>query len=447
MRLDKLLLYLTESVNIDELNSKVGNDVPASTLDALASKMRGNKYDKLALAIIKAIQYNNTAKIAFTKKGAEFAQYLEKHPVMVYAALKKAKRGDPKFNADEVIKDSYKSKLESPKKYWYSVYSSEPNEDERFGLKNARIKDMGEEFIYFPKTFKKIDVFGLSDDDLDKQWKDIRALSDQMAKLDKSGETDEDDLQVKKASDNHWCVASSNDVFYKDYKDFGGLFAIIVKKKPNGSPDFSRRYLFYVGNPEDAEWPTAKRYEFADKFDVHVNPDHYLSKKTSDFLYKYLNPSSIKKEKQRDEAYDRVHKAFESQKKSYKSGGEEWNAIKALTVLLNNKARLDNNNKQTVNSDYINRMFVPFRKNDYKGGDKYLKGNKNLTAYYNKYRTPRYISLPYDLHLTPDENTKRYSIKGEDKKFVCYLDDPDMLKKVKSYLDSYVADGPDKIPF
>ena len=450
MNLIEILTYLAEDVNIDELNSKVKNDVPISVLDALASKMKKNKYDKIAVAIIKKIQEINTSKITYLKKSAPYIEYLEEHPATVYFSLKKAAKGNPKFDPNDFINFSLDTACEnysSPKKYWYSIYSSniENREEEKFGLGNARIKDMGEEILYFPKTFKSLNDFGLSDDDLGKQWQDIRALSEQMAKRDKSGETKEEGEQTKKASDNHWCVASSNDSFYKDYKEFGGLFVIVVKKKPDGSPDFSRRYLFYVGNSGDEY--ASERYEFADKFDIHVNPDSHLSKKTADFLYRKLKPSSIKRKKQNDEVYDRVHKAFNAQRKSYKSGGDEWKAVKALTILINNKAKLDNDGNRAVNSDYVNRMFVPFNDNGYKGGDKYLRGNKKITTYYDKYRVPRLIVLPYDIRLSPSIAEERYAIKGKDKKFICYLDDPNMLKKVKEYLDSYVAEGPEKLNF
>ena len=56
MNLNNFLSYLTESISIEELKSKVGDSVPQSVLDTLASLMKGIKYDNIAMAIIKTVQ-------------------------------------------------------------------------------------------------------------------------------------------------------------------------------------------------------------------------------------------------------------------------------------------------------------------------------------------------------------------------------------------------------
>ena len=332
MKLNKFLAYLTEAVDIDKLREKVDSDVPASVLDKLASKMKGNKYDNIAMAIIKTIQ--DYKSIDHDNDRYEYVKYLIDYPNVVYSALRKKAKNNSKFNAAETIKDSIlfgpDMTNSSPKKYWYSIYTSETPkmEKEEFGLKNANVKELKQEYLIFPKTFKKTGHYGLSDNDLDKQWKDIHDLSAEIAKKDTSGEDG--------ANDNHWCVASSDSNYYEEYKERGGTFVIVVKKKKDGSPDWNRRYLYYtrgyeLGNNDDDEWQD----EFADKFDEHLEPEDVLSAEAIKIL-ENLSKKPSKVEKQNLAAEKRVYDAYEDYaKNSHKTNTPEWQAFRTLINTIN----------------------------------------------------------------------------------------------------------------
>lgn len=354
MNLSNFLAYLTEAIDIDEYRQKVGDDVPAETLDKLADKMRGTKYDNIALAIIKKIQEINTSKKAYPKEAAPYIRFLEDHPNAVYSALKKAARNNPKFDPRTFIDFSLESadkNYGSPKRYWYSVYTADApkmKKEDGIGLKNARVKELKDEFLIFPKTTKKIGEFGLSDNDLDKQWQELKALSQQMADKDTSGETrddyDEDGKQkIKKATDNHWCVASSEDKYYKDYKDRDGLFVVIVKKNKDGSPDWNKRYLYYVTDYWHDEWDSEGE-EFADKFDDHVRMESHLSREAISLL-RSMKPVKSKKAEQKHDADNRAYNAYRDYRaNSNTAGGREWDAFRKLVDVINDW--VDEKNKQ-----------------------------------------------------------------------------------------------------
>lgn len=357
MNLSNFLAYLTEAIDINEYRQKVGDDVPAETLDKLADKMRGTKYDNIALAITKKIQEINTSKKAYPKEAAPYIRFLKDHPNAVYSALKKAARNNPKFDPRTFIDFSIESadrNYGSPKRYWYSVYTADTpkmKKEDGIGLKNARVKELKDEYLIFPKTTKKIGEFGLSDNDLDKQWQELKALSQQMADKDTSGEIykdpgdyDEDgEPKIKKATDNHWCVASSEDKYYKDYKDRDGLFVVIVKKNKDGSPDWNRRYLYYVTEYWHDEWDTDGE-EFADKFDDHVRMEDHLSREAVNLL-RSMKPAKSKKVKQKHDADNRAYSAFHDYRtNSNTAGGKEWDAFRKLVDVINDW--VDEKNKE-----------------------------------------------------------------------------------------------------
>ena len=354
MKLNNFLAYLVEAVDINELRQKVGDEVPAEVLDKLAAKMRGRKYDNIAMAIIKKVQEINTSKKAYIKEAKPYIKFLKQYPNVVYSALKKAAAGNPDFDPRKLIDDSVSlgglmSKT-TPKKYWYDVYTSKPAKakKEEFGLKNARVRELEKEYLIFPKTFKSKGSFGVPQDDLEKQWEDIRALSAEIARKDTSGEERDD----KKATDNHWCVASSDSNYYNDYKEHGGTFVIVVKKNPDGSPNWNERYLYY-GREYDLEddYEDATD-EFADKFDDHLDPERVLSKEANGILNN-LSKKPSKIEKQNLSAKNRVHKAYEDwNKNSSRTNTKEWQAFRTLINTIN-KWSYEQNKSIKSKGDYF----------------------------------------------------------------------------------------------
>lgn len=337
MKLNSFLAYLTEAVDINELRQKVGDDVPADILDKLAAKMKGKKYDNIAMAIIKRIQNINTSKGSYSKEAAPYIKFLKEYPNVVYSALKKAANGNPNFDPKEMLEDyvllAPHMTNTTPKKYWYDVYTSKPvkTKKEEFGLKNAKVRELKDEYLIFPKTFKRTGNFGLSENDLEKQWQDIRALSDEIAKKDTSGE----EVDGMKATDNHWCVASSDSNYYEDYKEHGGTFVIVVKKNKDGSPNWNDRYLYY------GRWYSMKDDfddaddEFADKFDRHISLSSTLSPEAAKILDN-LSKKPSKSEKQNAAADRRVHLAYKDyNENSSRTNTKEWQAFRALVNTIN----------------------------------------------------------------------------------------------------------------
>ena len=337
MKLNNFLAYLTEAVDINELRQKVGDEVPADVLDKLAAKMKGKKYDNIAMAIIKRIQNINTSKGGYSKEAAPYIKFLKEYPNVVYSALKKAANGNPNFDPKRMLEDfvllAPHMTNTTPKKYWYDVYTSKPvkAKKEEFGLKNAKVRELKDEYLIFPKTFKRTGDFGLSENDLEKQWQDIRTLSDEIAKKDTSGE----EVDGMKATDNHWCVASSDSNYYDDYKEHGGTFVIVVKKNKDGSPDWNHRYLYY------GRWYSMKDDlddaddEFADKFDRHISPSSTLSSEANKILDN-LSRKPTKSEKQNAAADRRVHLAYKDyNQNSSRTNTKEWQAFRALVNTIN----------------------------------------------------------------------------------------------------------------
>ena len=326
MNIKNLLQLLTEDRSIEYINSTLKDKVPQSVIDTLSSKMKKGKYDNIAMAIFHAIQEwgGNVDK--------ERYDFLVKRAGLIYSALKEAGRDNPKFDPEqEMTMYRYMGDEESPMKYWSDFRSGEKKGKEFrknekkdvFGLPQARVKELPESYLFFPRNFKfDFDGFGFRVSDLNKSHEDLRALSAQMAKKDTSGEVRGRNLldkdEPKKATDNHWCVAASDDKWYKDSVYKGGykkgLFVIIVDKNKDGSPNWNKRYLWWI-RPDG-------RWEFADKFDDHVDITDTLPASTRHFLTDKIAArlGGAKGDEQRNELKRRVNKVYNSDVGKIKDG-------------------------------------------------------------------------------------------------------------------------------
>lgn len=275
MNINKLLLLLTESREVEDINEKLKGKVDARVLDTLGPLMKKGKYDNIAMAIFDALQNWNDSE-----KDDKKREFLIKRPKLVYATLKEAGKGNSSFNPEMEL-SHFRYDDEEPMKFWADYRSSEKSSKERqksekkiaFGLPQARVKELPESFIFFPRNFKlDFDNLTFNINDLNKQHEDIRALSQQMADRDTSGSN--------RAKKNHWCVAASDSNYYSSrmYKGGhpGGLFMIIVNKNEDGSPDWNNRWLLWVES--DGKW------EFANKFNEHDNYEYSLPESTVDFI-------------------------------------------------------------------------------------------------------------------------------------------------------------------
>lgn len=280
MNITNILQLLAENTTVDYINNKVKGEVPQSVLDTLSSLMKKNKYDNIAMAIIKAIQdpidFGNKERV---KKGVDF---LCKRTKLVYATLKEAANKSDDFSARSVI-EMFLLNLDegNPIKYWAEYRAQEKDAKEHkkqekknkveIGLKGAKPIEIEDAYLFIPHGFKMNLLNSFDVLNYNKQQEDLRKLSDEIAKKDTSGEDG--------ANVNHWCVASSDSNYYssRTYKGGhqGGIFIIIVLKNPDGSPNWNRRYLYWHTGEGDYETENNKKhvfsnYEFADKFDNHV---------------------------------------------------------------------------------------------------------------------------------------------------------------------------------
>lgn len=275
MNINKLLQLLTEGREVEDINEKLKGKVDVRVLDTLGSLMKKGKYDNIAMAIFDALQNWNDSERDDKKR-----KFLIKRPKLVYVALKEAGKGNSNFDPSLEL-SHFRYDDEEPMKFWADYRSSEKRFKERqksekkitFGLPQARVKELPESFIFFPRNFKfDFDNFDFRINDLNKQYEDLRALSQQMADRDTSGSN--------RAKKNHWCVASSDSSAYSSrmYKGGhpGGLFLIIVSKNEDGSPDWNNRWLLWI--QPDGRW------EFANKFNEHDNYKYSLPESTVDFI-------------------------------------------------------------------------------------------------------------------------------------------------------------------
>lgn len=275
MNITDLLQLLTEGREVEDINEKLKGKVDVRVLDTLGSLMKKGKYDNIAMAIFDALQNWNDSERDDKKR-----KFLIKRPKLVYVTLKEAGKGNSNFNP-EIELSHFRYDDEEPMKFWADYRSSEKSFKERqksekkvtFGLPQARVKELPESFIFFPRNFKlDFDNLTFNINDLNKQYEDLRALSQQMADRDTSGSN--------RAKKNHWCVASSDSAYYSSrmYKGGhpGGLFLIIVNKNEDGSPDWNNRWLLWI--QPDGRW------EFANKFNEHDNYKYSLPESTVDFI-------------------------------------------------------------------------------------------------------------------------------------------------------------------
>ena len=275
MNITKILTLLTEGRDVNEINEKLKGKVDTHVLETMGPLMKKGKYDNIAMAIFDALQNWNDEWDKEEKRN-----FLIKRPKLVYAALKEAGKGNSNFNPELELRH-FRFDEEEPMKFWAAYRSGEKRYKEKqkaekkitFGLPQARVKELPESFIFFPRNFKlDFDNLTFNVNDLNKQYEDLRALSQQMADRDTSGSN--------RAKKNHWCVASSDSAYYsgKMYKGGhpGGLFIIIVNKNEDGSPDWNHRWLLWI--QPDGKW------EFANKFNEHDNFKYSLPESTVDFI-------------------------------------------------------------------------------------------------------------------------------------------------------------------
>ena len=337
MNLNNFLSYLTESISIEELKSKVGDSVPQSVLDTLASLMKGNKYDNIAMAIIKTVQ--DPVSLAHDSDNVRnAANFISKRPKLVYAALKEAAKGSDNFNAQQELRIALYNG-ENPMKFWAEFRSNNKENKERkktekkveIGLKGAKPIELKNAYLFIPHGFKyKIpDAFDVID--LVKQQEDLKKLSAEMAKKDTSGEVRDN----KKATDNHWCVAASegsnyyaSNIYKGGHK--AGIFIIIVLKNPDGSPNWNERYLYW--HTGDKNWNGEKNVydekEFADKFDDHVNMRSYIPSNVLNFIdekivKKLRLPKTERERENMEKRVDDVVSSKEYENANYTKKGEK----------------------------------------------------------------------------------------------------------------------------
>ncbi len=316
MNITTILTTLQEEMAIDKYREKA-KSVPTEVMDKLASVMKRDKFDNTAMAVMKAIQ---------TISNKEKRDYLIDHPIAVYTIMRKAKRGSDNYNPQDLL-NNYIASEDPPRTFWKNalttVSNNPPQPKPNYGLKNATIRKVGNEFLVFPRTLKTTNEFGLSGDDTEKQWRELKAISDELAKKDTSGK---DGADV-----NHWCVASSDNAYYEGYKENGGIFIIILKQTKDGKPDYNNRYLLFLPNSDENEM------EFADKFDNHLELEDEVSEPTEIFIdgiRKKLGKGS--RARSNREARDRLTKAFtnewdsETRKKT-----EDAKALEKLIPLIN----------------------------------------------------------------------------------------------------------------
>ena len=297
MNITDLLQLLTESREVEDINEKIKGKVDPRVINTLAPLMKKGKYDNIAMAIFSALQkWGDGAKKAF----------LVKRPKLVYAALKEGGKDDSNFNPDRELNMFYYNDDE-PMKYWADFRSTQKDYKERlkskektvFGLPQARVKELPESFLFFPRNFKfDFDNFHFRVSDLNKQHEDIKALSQQMANKDTSGDPG--------AKVNHWCVAASDSRWFNNYKsrNEGSLFVIIVNKNPDGSPDWNDRYLWWISENGTTE--------FADKLDRHYSIQNKLPDSTVEFLENKVASrlGGAKGDKQKRELYKRAKTVY-----------------------------------------------------------------------------------------------------------------------------------------
>ena len=351
MNITNLLQLLFEERSVEHINDTFKGKVPEKILNSLSSRMKKGKYDNEAIAILKFLQngIKSSDGTEFPESGKKIRQnkvdYVASHAGLVHSLLKRMKKNDSSFNASEILNSYMDFGGVDPEKFWKRVYYNSKDKPESVSKKNtspfAKVKQIGDEFLFFPRTDKAINDYGISDDDFKKQWTNLRKISDEMAKKDTTKNPNHyyDDEDDKDPTLNHWCVASSDRSYYEDYKNNGGMFVVVVKKGKDGKPDYNNRYLFYA-RPETEDDDENDNWEFADKFDDHIEElEDVLSEPTANFLYDIKrNIKYNKSARSNIKVSERFNKALDDEwkDKSRKDSADAKNLRKLLRFLNEN---------------------------------------------------------------------------------------------------------------
>ena len=342
MNITDLLSFLKEDIEINKLNSLIKDKVSPETISSLANKMKKGKYDNKAEAILKAAQQ---------AKG-EIKDYIEKNAGRIYAILKLIANNNPQFNASDIMSrfifwtDMHEN--EDFDSFWKKKYQESragkytAQKEPSYGIRNAKVKELPNAFIFFPRTTKTVGMFGINSDDFDKQYQDIKKLSAEMAAKDTSGEEGANDIQ--------WCVASpgSRGGHYHHYKEKGGIFLIIVGKNKDGSPNYNKRYLYWICNDGSNE--------FADKLDYHVDIEDALDTNTLSWIEKF-EEEYLKNNKNKlteKKISDTLKKKVDIDASAYRKENKPSPNLKKIFKLFSE--RLENSAKQGYLKDAIDKI-------------------------------------------------------------------------------------------
>lgn len=249
----------------------------------------------------------------------------EDNVLMVKAVLNKAKKGSSDFDPMITLKQAYayvKYDKGELKDYLKELYDESKENDsagkkkvDDIGLRTARKKELPDSWLIFPKTFYK-QGNGIREVDMDKSYEEIRRLSAEMAAKDTSPENSGQYTGGSELSPraNHWCVASSNKRYFREYKEQEypyyerelPLFVIIIGKNRDGSPNWNERYLFF----DDF----SRRTELADKFNNHFNSVPFKS--ANEFLERLKKDRRRFGNKKKAEIENNIEKDVEDLEKS-----------------------------------------------------------------------------------------------------------------------------------
>ena len=320
MNINNLLQLLVESREIEEIKEKNKGKGIDDVLDTLASLMKGNKYDPTAMAIINTINDDDFKKATEDFNIKDNYEFLKKRAKLIYAALKEAAKGKSDYNPGQDLSLFLYGNNEDPIKWWSEYRSGEKKVKEinkntkepQLGIKGAKPIETKDAYLFIPHSFKFDNgAFGggFRISDLEKQWQDLKALSEQMAKKDTSGK--------EGANVNHWCVSSDNSKWFKSDRYKGGhkdgIFVIIVNKNKDGSPNWNERYLYWdkggIDKRPSSSYDGYDQREFANKFNYHYegeDMEKVVSKNTLDFIEKKIF-DKVKLSKG-DEQYDKMKK-------------------------------------------------------------------------------------------------------------------------------------------
>lgn len=424
MNITKLFNLLKEDMEINKFNKAVEGKVSPEILNAFASRMKKGKYNNISLAILKGIQTADERHRAA----------LEKDYAKAYAVLRQMAKGNSSFNAGETINEYLGSN--NPETFWRDKYTENKAEkpvEPNFGLKDARVKETKNFYLIFPRTFYK-DYLLLTKEDMEKGWQELKAISDEMAKKDTSGESG--------ANVNHWCVAASTPGYYKRYKISGGVFVVIVKKNEDGSPNWNKRWLWYCNNYGENEQLENKFDRPTDNFIVKNDKEavSILDKIKRSFKSKFGMPSH-RQIRQRDQEQELISKAEENivhpntkkQRDSLHLYQIARNIRKISKFVLDNEDSLLYQEKFFITKKYLNgRNIIDAIKNDAIPDDfeyEELNSKERFTIYpAQKLKIKNWHNIPFVLVLEKGKSAK----SGYSLYLVTYRKDWILLAKTKT---------------